>query len=124
VAHARANLPNEAVGLLVGSTGRPSAAIALPNVAPHGEFLVDPYAQYLAERRIRGEGARLLAIYHSHPRGGTRLSPLDVKFGRERPCLHVVIAIDREKLGEERVAAYAIDGTDVRPVTVDIVASD
>jgi len=124
VAHARANLPNEAVGLLVGSTGRPTAAIPLPNVARRGEFLADPYAQFLAERRIRDEGAQLLAIYHSHPRGGTRLSPLDVKFGRERPCLHVVIAIDPAKLGEERVAAYAIDSTDVRPVTVEIVASD
>jgi hypothetical protein len=48
------------------------------------------------------------------------LSPLDVKFGGERSCLHVVIALDPVRLGDESVAAYAIDGTDIRPVAVEI----
>jgi proteasome lid subunit RPN8/RPN11 len=120
VAHARAALPDEAVGLLVGSTGRPTAAIPLPNIAPRGEFLADPHAQYLAERSLRRDGAQLLAIYHSHPAGGTQLSPLDVKFGGERSCLHVVIALDPARPGDESVAAYAIHGTDARPVAVEI----
>ena len=120
VTHARAALPHEAVGLLAGSTGRVTAAIPLPNIAPCDEFLADPHAQYLAERRIRRDGAQLVAIYHSHPAGGTQLSPSDVKFGSERSCLHVVIAFDPARPGDERAAAYAIDGKEAHPVVVEI----
>ena len=120
VAHARAALPHEAVGLLAGAKGRISAAIPLPNVAPRGRFLADPHAQYLAERRIRRAGMEVLAIYHSHPAGGTSLSPLDVEFAKEHACLHIVIALDPALPGRETPAAYDLQATTPRAVALEI----
>jgi proteasome lid subunit RPN8/RPN11 len=111
-------LPDEAVGLLAGAEGRITAVIPLPNIAPTGQFLADPYAQYQAERQLQEEGMHLLAIYHSHPAGGTQLSPLDIKFAKERPCLQVVIALDPARPGHETPAGYDLETK--KPCTVAI----
>jgi [CysO sulfur-carrier protein]-S-L-cysteine hydrolase len=120
VTHAREALPYEAVGFLAGPTGRIATAIPLPNIAPRGAFLVDPHAQYLAERRIQREGMQLLAIYHSHPTGGTQLSPLDIEFAKERACLHLVIALDPARPGHEVAAAYDLQASKARAVAIEI----
>jgi [CysO sulfur-carrier protein]-S-L-cysteine hydrolase len=120
VTHSRKALPDEAVGLLAGTTGRITAAIPLPNIGPRGEFLADPHAQYMAERRIQREGMQLLAIYHSHPAGGTQLSPLDIKFAKERPCFHIVIALDPARPGHEVAVAYDLQPNKPRAVAIEI----
>jgi proteasome lid subunit RPN8/RPN11 len=120
VEHARAALPDEAVGLLAGADGHITTVIPLPNIAPSGQFLADPHAQYQAERQLQREGTRLLAIYHSHPAGGTELSPLDLKFAKERRCLQIVIALDPSRPGRETRAAYEIGTDTVRTVAVEI----
>ena len=68
VSHVRAVLPDEGVGILGGSEdGQVLEAIPLPNLGGPRAFLADPHAQFLAERRLRGAGRRVLAVYHSHP---------------------------------------------------------
>jgi proteasome lid subunit RPN8/RPN11 len=120
VTHAREALPYEAVGFLAGPSGRITAAIPLPNIAPRGAFLADPHAQYLAERRIQREGVQLLAIYHSHPAGGTQLSKLDITFAKERACLHIVIALDPARPGHAVAAAYDLQAREARAVAIEI----
>jgi proteasome lid subunit RPN8/RPN11 len=124
VRHAREALPYEAIGFLAGRNGRSTAAIPLPNIAPRGKFLADPYAQFLAERRIQREGLELLAIYHSHPGGGTQLSPFDIEFAKERACLHVVIALDAARPGHEVAAAYAVQASKARAVAIEITRQE
>ena len=118
--HARATLPQEAVGFLAGSEGCVTTVIPLPNIAPSGQFLADPHAQYRAERQIQQQEINLLAIYHSHPSGGTQLSPLDVKFANERGCLHIVIALDPARPGHERRAAYEVANGGTRTAEIAI----
>jgi proteasome lid subunit RPN8/RPN11 len=109
VGHAYMVLPAEAVGLLGGPVqGYATHSISLSNRAGQRAFLADPFDQFKAERHLARLGLQLVAVYHSHPGGGTQLSPLDLVFGRQRTCLQVVIALDRVDLPGEETRAYRV----------------
>jgi len=110
--HARAALPQEAVGVLGGAAdGRVTHGFPMPNVAGQYAFLADPFAQFEAEQRMMALNIRLLAVYHSHPGGGVQLSPLDVAFARRRACLQIVIALGRAHAQPDEVRVYRlVDG--------------
>jgi proteasome lid subunit RPN8/RPN11 len=91
--HAGRAFPDECVGFLAGIGGKVSLVIPLPNSAGKKSFFVEPYEQYLAEKRIKENQVDLLAIYHSHPHGCACLSETDLHFARRWNCLQVVIAI-------------------------------
>lgn len=107
VHHVRKSLPNEAVGLLAGSSGgQVGLVLPLSNIADDSRaFLADPFTQFSAMRRVRAEGLELLAIYHSHPGGGVDPSPEDLKYARAWPCAHVIVAVT-EADASERFQAY------------------
>lgn len=121
VEHARAALPGEAVGLLGGSrTGRVELVLPVANIGAPGRFLADPREQFLAERELARAGDVLVAVYHSHPGGGTDPSPLDVAFARQHSCTHVVLAIDPPGRTGEELGAFAIRDGEVIEVEVRI----
>jgi proteasome lid subunit RPN8/RPN11 len=115
-------MPREAVGLLAGADGLASRQIALPNVLGEKHFLADPYAQFRALSQLSAEGLTLLAVYHSHPGGGVQLSALDLAFARRLPYLQLVIAIGRANRPAPEIAAYAMAGSSVQPVTIELVS--
>lgn len=107
--HARRSVPAEAVGLLGGpAPGYATHSIPLPNTAGHNAFLADPFAQFQAERELARLGLPLVAVYHSHPGGGTQLSSLDLRFARQRACFQIVIALARTGLPGEEMRAYQV----------------
>ena len=74
--HARAELPNECVGLLAGRfeetpggrVGRVERRYALVNAAASPKlFLSDPRSLFEADKDMRKHDLEVLAIYHSHP---------------------------------------------------------
>jgi proteasome lid subunit RPN8/RPN11 len=76
LAHAEADFPHEACGLLVGRDDPDGArhvevARALPNTreaeARHHRFLIAPADLVREERRVRAEGREIVGFYHSHP---------------------------------------------------------
>lgn len=69
LAHARAELPNECVGLLAGTkNGLVVERFPLINALAHPRrFESEGKSQLAAERRRRELGLEWLAIYHSHP---------------------------------------------------------
>ncbi len=70
VRHARATLPRECCGLLVGRSGHIMAALPIPNAAAGNEaFEIDGLTSMQAERLARRTGLELLGYYHSHPHG-------------------------------------------------------
>ncbi|HEY80458.1 MAG TPA: M67 family metallopeptidase [Caldilineae bacterium] len=68
VAHARAQYPNEACGLLRGRAGRVSGFLPARNIAPtpRSDYEVDPES-LLQALSWEDEGDELIAIFHSHP---------------------------------------------------------
>lgn len=94
--HIRESLPNEAVGVLAGSAeGKVELVIGLPNISDNRRsFVADPFEQYLALRRIKMMGLELLAIYHSHPGGGSAPSAHDLKYAQPWQCWHLIVPVD------------------------------
>src|SRR6266542_5309731 len=107
VDHARDCYPNEAVGLLGGaSSGHVTAVYRLKNIGPPGTFLAEPFEQWLAFEDLQRKGKQLLAVYHSHPRGGTAPSPSDIHFAQELAALYVILAVKAEALAPVSICAY------------------
>src|SRR5216684_5813006 len=82
--HIRESLPKEAVGILAGTVeGKIELVVPLLNISQdRRSFVADPFEQYLALRRIKSMGLELLAIYHSHPGGGSDPSADDLKYAQ------------------------------------------
>jgi proteasome lid subunit RPN8/RPN11 len=127
--HVWAEAPREAVGLLGGATLCQVEQICpLPNLAGPLRFFADPYAQYLAEQRIRAAKGVPLGYYHSHPGGGIELSEDDRHFARRRDWTYIVVAtpwpgVLEACLTEWRAAAYRWIGPILAPVPL-VVGDD
>ena len=71
--HARAALPNEACGLLVGRNGQASRFIPAENtLRSETAYEIDPAFLAATFRSLRETGEELVAIFHSHPKGPAR----------------------------------------------------
>jgi proteasome lid subunit RPN8/RPN11 len=79
--HGEETYPHECCGALVGSPGRATATVALPNTTEEGprrRFLVRPSDYRLAEQKATELGGELLGFYHSHPDHPARPSQYDL----------------------------------------------
>ena len=79
VAHARAEAPKEACGLVAGRGTTAVRAIRCTNAHPEPvtRYAMDPREQLRAFRDMDANGEELLAIYHSHPATQPYPSPTD-----------------------------------------------
>lgn len=89
--HARAELPNECVGMLIGSSdGQVSEYLPLENeLKSPTRFLTEPRSMLRAEKRCRELKLQVLAIFHSHPTSQAIPSKYDVAdhYSSEVMCL-------------------------------------
>ena len=115
VQHVRDLLPREAVGLLAGSAeGHVELVVPLPNIASGDKrFIADPLEQFLAFRRLKSEGLELLALYHSHPDGGTDPSEEDLLYARQWRCAHIIVAASTETQSIKGFGAFRYLATGV-----------
>lgn len=79
VREARAALPRECVGLVVGPRpGLGDAIVPLSNVAASDDaFAVDPLVHATTRRAIRAAGRVVVGLYHSHAHASAALSRRD-----------------------------------------------
>jgi len=79
LAHLRADLPREGVGLWVGRRGRVMQVWPLENTheVPELYYQASPQAIIEAVQNIEARGLELVAIYHSHPYGSAQPSQTD-----------------------------------------------
>ncbi len=80
-AHGEDAYPHECCGALIGTEGRVTEILPLPNTTEEGprrRFLVRPSDYRAAERRASEVGAGLLGFYHSHPDHPARPSQYDL----------------------------------------------
>ncbi len=99
VAHCRREAPREACGFLGGMPPLVSSIHPLRNIAETGEirYLADPLDQIEAERALRARKARVLAIYHSHPKWQAVPSKADLQENYCGELPRIIVSL----LGEE-----------------------
>ena len=97
-AHARAALPEECCGFLIGHDDRIEDAIAARNVSeqPTIRFLIDPADHFNAIRLARGRGLDVVGFYHSHPRSAAMPSVTDLAEATYHGYLYLIVGLARE----------------------------
>jgi len=95
LAHARADAPNEACGLLAGTDGRGTHVLPAANVArdPRVEYLMEPHDQLHHFQAIEDQGVELLGIYHSHPVTPAYPSPTDLSMAYYPEAVYVIVSL-------------------------------
>lgn len=80
IAHARAESPREACGVLVGRGGRIERLYRTANVAenPKSTYRLDAAEQFRIFKEMDEQDWELIGIYHSHPASSAYPSPTDV----------------------------------------------
>lgn len=110
--HARAELPNEACGLLAGdaSTGVATAFHAARN-AEASAYAFSMHAEDLVRivYAIEAAGDDMLAIFHSHPRSASVPSASDLREARYPAALHLVAGLGAPD-ASRTLRAWRIDG--------------
>ncbi len=117
--HARAELPNEACGLLSGPAGRPTTFHPARNaLGSPSRYDLHPGDLVRLMFEIESAGDELLAIFHSHTRSPAVPSPTDVRSAEYR--VPYLIASMEEAGPGPMLRAWWIDsgGVDEMPVRV------
>lgn len=94
LAAARRAAPLEACGLLGGRNEQATEFHALTNVDASGEhYSMLPEEQFAAVKNMRAKGARLLALWHSHPTTPARMSEEDLRLAYTPDVVYVILSL-------------------------------
>jgi len=94
VAHAQAEAPREACGLLAGAGGQVQRLYRLANSEQSPlSYRPDPREQLRAFEDMEAQGWELLAIYHSHPASPAYPSPRDVGLAYYPDAVYVIVSL-------------------------------
>ena len=121
VAHARADHPDEACGIIAGPAGsdRPERFIAMTNAARSPTFYeFDSTEQFRVWKEMDDNDEEPVVIYHSHTATEAYPSRTDVAYASE-PGAHYVLVSTRDE-HETEFRSYRIDNGNIteEPVTV------
>ena len=102
IAHAKANLPEEACGLIAGSKDGDIKKIEkvylLTNIDHTNEhFSMDPREQLAAVKDMRSNGLTMLGNWHSHPESPSRPSEEDKRLAYDSKMDYLILSLmDRD----------------------------
>jgi proteasome lid subunit RPN8/RPN11 len=115
VAHARAEAPREACGLVAGRDGVPSRVLRCVNAHPEPvmRYSIDPREQLRAFRDMEAKGEDLFAIYHSHPVTQAYPSPTDRAEAHYPEAYYLLVSL---RGAEAELRAFSIRDGWVREV--------
>lgn len=118
-AHAQAEYPLEACGILVGQLAngdrRVARAVETANVEPvrgHDRFVMDTRALLRVDRETRGTAEAVVGFYHSHPDHPCEPSPTDFTFASLWPDHAFLIIEVRERVAVACRSWVVADGAD------------
>jgi proteasome lid subunit RPN8/RPN11 len=120
IRHARAELPNEACGLLASQDTAVVRAYPVRNADESPvNFIMDSQEQLRAMLEIEDLGLELAAIYHSHPRTPAFPSQTDIQLAFFPDVRYIILSLARREQPELR--AFRIVDRTVTEEAVDIV---
>lgn len=97
IEHAKADLPNEACGLLVGKADEVTRQFRLTNTDHSPEhFSFDPAEQFGVLKQARAEGLSIIANYHSHPETPSRPSDEDIRLAYDPDIFYLIASLATE----------------------------
>ncbi|HZM64858.1 MAG TPA: M67 family metallopeptidase [Nakamurella sp.] len=112
VAHARADHPDEACGIVAGPVGsdRPSRVVQMTNAERSPTFYrFDSGEQLRLYRQLDAADEEVVVVYHSHTATEAYPSRTDISYAGE-PQAHYVLASTREPDTQEFRSFRIIDG--------------
>jgi proteasome lid subunit RPN8/RPN11 len=121
--HARAELPNEACGLLSGDGATATVTAYHPARNEHAS----PYRYSLDARdlvritfAIEATGSQLLGIFHSHPNAAARPSATDIREARYPEAIHLLAGFVDGSRADAQLRAWHIDAEGAREVSFEL----
>ena len=98
LAHARANLPEEACGLIAGTqdeTGKQIKKVFLLTNTDHSNehFTIDPKEHLAAIKEMRAAGLVPLGNWHSHPESPSRPSEEDKRLAYDSKASYLILSL-------------------------------
>jgi len=110
IAHARADAPNECVGMIAARDGEAVAVHRAANKAASPlRYEIDGMEQYRIQSAIEDAGLQLGAIYHSHTRSAPEPSQTDINLAFYPEALYVIVGLAGGEEAEVR-AWRIVDG--------------
>jgi proteasome lid subunit RPN8/RPN11 len=113
LAHARAELPNEACGLLSGSLADATVRAYHPARNVHASplrFSVHPEDLVRITYAIDGSGQDLVAVFHSHPRSDAVPSPADLREATHPDAYYLIASLAGDAPAGGELRAWLIRG--------------
>jgi [CysO sulfur-carrier protein]-S-L-cysteine hydrolase len=121
---ARAGLPNEACGIIVGDRtagegGHPLRLVGLTNAAASPtRYLIDPTEQLQAITALEEAGEALWAIFHSHVASAAEPSRTDVGLALWPGSLYLICSLAHDE--RPVIRAWSIEDGQVAEVTLEV----
>jgi proteasome lid subunit RPN8/RPN11 len=128
LAHARAELPNEACGMLSGSLARGAVTAFHPARNAHASprrFSIDPRDQVRITYAVDAAGEEVVAIFHSHTRSPAVPSASDRREDAHVAAFHVLATLEpdagHDAEPERCLRAWRIRDERATEVTLELV---
>jgi [CysO sulfur-carrier protein]-S-L-cysteine hydrolase len=119
IAHARADAPNECVGMIASRDGEAVAVHRARNAAASPlRYEIEGMEQYKIQTAIEDAGLELGAIYHSHTRSDPLPSQTDINLAFYPEALYVIVGLNA---GEPDVRAWRIVDGQVSEAALEVV---
>jgi [CysO sulfur-carrier protein]-S-L-cysteine hydrolase len=125
VAHARADHPDEACGVVAGPLGadRPERFVPMTNAERSPTFYsLDPGEQLRVWREMDDRDEEPVVIYHSHTSTEAYPSRTDISYASEPNAHYVLVSTrDADKLGEFQFRSFRIVDGEVVEEEVSVI---
>lgn len=121
LAHARAELPHEACGLLSGSLEAATVRAFHPARNVHASplrYSVHPEDLVRITYAIDGAGEEVVAVFHSHPRSAAVPSPADLREATHPDAYYLIASLADGEAPQDALRAWRIRDEEAFEVTV------
>lgn len=120
IRQARAELPNESCGYVLGPNGDTAAEnYRMTNIDHSPEhFSFDPREQFAAVKSARKQGKTIVGNWHSHPSSPSRPSQEDIRLAYDPSIAYFILSLAEE---EPVLNAFHVENGQVTKLNIEIV---